>query len=127
MDSLFEPPTSDPPTWESELARERRAELEEALRRRDDGARAAELNTLPVYRRAFLDWWRALPAGSEAVVDDATDAVGQPLASSRNALGGLMRAVVAEGLVERAGFVQSRKASRNGGWVMVWRRTGATG
>lgn len=122
MDSLFEPQPPDPPAWESDLARERRVELEEARRRRDQGARAAELNTWPPYRSRFLEHVRSLPVGTEFTTDDIAAEIGPPAASSRNAMGGLTRAAIAEGLMVAVGFAQSTRASRNGGYLRVWRR-----
>lgn len=97
--------------------------LAEGERLRDRGTRAAELNTWSPYRQKFLGHIEALPAGTLFTSDDVIAAVGLPIASSKNALGGLITAAAKQGLVEPVGFQKSRRTSRHGSWIRQWRRT----
>ena len=96
--------------------------LAEARQRRDEGTRAASLNTWgPWRRRAEAELERLARSGREFTSDDLVDAVGLPVASSTNAVGALFRAAARRRLIVTTGATTSRRASRAGGLVRTWR------
>jgi len=95
---------------------------DDGRRRRDDGRRAAVHNTFAPYKARFLECIEQMPEDTELTSETVTGLIGEPYASSKNALGGLMASAARAGLVERIGHVQSAKPSRHGAWVILWRR-----
>ncbi len=99
--------------------------LDEGRRRRDDGARAAELNTFGPWKlaaeRALAD---LAASGREWTSDDLLERVGLPIASSRNTVGAVIQAAVKRGDIEPVGYTQSTRPSAHGRVIRVWRGRG---
>lgn len=97
--------------------------LEEARRLRDDGQRAAALNTYVPARDAARDAIRALASqGVPFTADDVLDQLAglDPLGSV-GAFGALFTAAARAGEIVPVGFARSRKPSAHGRWVRTWR------
>lgn len=111
--SLFDPPPDD-------------AGLEQGRRLRDDGRRTAELATWSPWRRK-ADRWIEERAGQpgDFDADDLIQAVGPPVASSKNATGPVFASAARRGLIVKTGeYRQSRRASRRASVIAVWTGTG---
>jgi hypothetical protein len=100
--------------------------LEQGRRRRDRGVEHAETNTFEPHKQAVLDEIGRMAAlGILFTSDDVIEAVlgnveAQPLGSV-GALGAIFQAAVRAGTIEPAGFAPSRRPSRHGAWIRVWR------
>jgi hypothetical protein len=83
----------------------RPTELDRGRRLRDDGMRAAALNTWTPWRDAAREALEVLAhEGREFCADDLVDVVGLPTASSSNALGPVFAQAARDGLIECVGF-----------------------
>lgn len=97
--------------------------IEDALRARERGQRAASSNTYEPHKRLIVDTIEAM--AREGIVftsDDVLERAGlvQPLGST-GALGALVTGAASRGVIEAVGFAQSRRPSRNGAWIRTWR------
>lgn len=106
-----EPPRTPGP--EGEAAGRRRGEA---------GMAVAAAATWSPWRRRFEDALAELAAsGREFVSDDVLAICGEPVASSCKSVGALVNAAARSGLIERVDYRTSRRPSRNGSVIAVWR------
>lgn len=101
--------------------------LETGRRRRDEGARTAELGSWSPWRRRAERWIEeAAATGVEFTSDDLYHSLGRPMASSPQSIGSLFLSAARRGVIRKTGYVQSRQASRNASVIATWTGTGAT-
>lgn len=97
-------------------------ELEEARRRRDEGAEAASLGAHAWARmageQALADLARS---GREFSSDDVHEAVGSPLGCGPGVIGSLFLMAARRGEIVHTGYVQSRRATSHGRVIKTWR------
>lgn len=102
------------------------AGLEVGRRRRDDGARVAELGSWAPWRRRAERWIAEMAAtGQEFAADDLYEALGPPVASSSQSVGSLFLKAARDGIIESVGARASKRADRNASLIRVWKGTGA--
>lgn len=101
--------------------------LETGRRRRDEGARVAELGSWSPWRRRAERWIVEMAStGIEFSADDLMATLGRPVASSPQSIGSLFLSASKRGLIRKTGYQASRNPSRNASVIATWVGTGAT-
>ena len=90
-------------------------DLDGGRRRRDDGHRVAENNTLPGVKAALERIVRELATSGEPFTAEDLRARCQPLGSSPNVIGAAISAAAERGEIRRVGFVQAHRPKRTAG------------
>lgn len=124
------PPESASPESAGQLAldhldQEQRASLDEGRRRRDEGMRAAALNTnVPWKRLAQRALSELAASGQPFTAEDLRERVGRPLGSHDSALSSLFGNAARRNEIVACGYTQATRAEARGRVLRVWRGTG---